>query len=570
MKNTRCGIISSLFCLLSLHFASCTSDLAQPSAPEKGLESIQAQHVAGHIQRLASDDFRGRLPGSEGETLTMKYLETQFRGVGLQPGNTNGSYFQTVPLVGITANPERELRFAGADQRMALQYGEEFMGWSRRLVEESVLQDSEVVFVGYGIQAPEFGWDDFKGEDLQGKTLIMLVNDPPVLDSVHPSKLDENVFGGEAMTYYGRWTYKYEMAARKGAHGCFVIHETERAGYPWEVVRGSWSGEQFDLIAPDRNMSSCAVEGWLTWAAAEQLFRMAGRSLEALKEEAIDPGFKPAALDVKASWSVRNSLRTVNSNNVLARLEGSDPMVKDEYVVYMAHWDHLGEDSSLEDDAIYNGAVDNATGTAGLLEIAAAFAQLETPPRRSLLFLAVTAEEQGLLGSRYYTENPVYPLEKTLAALNMDAMNIWGPTNDVTVVGLGNSTLEDVLEAVAREAGRTVRPDPEPEKGYFYRSDHFSFAKQGVPALYCEPGVSYVGKPEQWGRERRDEYIRLYYHKPSDEFDPNWDLTGLVEDLRLLFRVGYRIANQEQYPEWKAGTEFKSKREEMLKAVSDN
>ncbi len=500
----------------------------------------------------------------------MKYLETQFRGVGLQPGNTNGSYFQTVPLVGITANPERALRFAGADQRMALRYGEEFMGWSRRLVEESVLQDSEVVFVGYGVQAPEFGWDDFKGEDLQGKTLIMLVNDPPVLDSVHPSKLDENVFGGEAMTYYGRWTYKYEMAARKGAHGCFVIHETERAGYPWEVVSGSWSGEQFDLIAPDRNMSSCAVEGWLTWVAAEQLFRMAGRSLEALKEEAIDPGFKPAALDVKASWSVRNSLRTVNSNNVLARLEGSDPMVKDEYVVYMAHWDHLGEDSSLEDDAIYNGAVDNATGTAGLLEIAAAFAQLETPPRRSLLFLAVTAEEQGLLGSRYYTENPVYPLEKTLAALNMDAMNIWGPTNDVTVVGLGNSTLEDVLEAVAREAGRTVRPDPEPEKGYFYRSDHFSFAKQGVPALYCEPGVSYVGKPEQWGRERRDEYIRLYYHKPSDEFDPNWDLTGLVEDLRLLFRVGYRIANQEQYPEWKAGTEFKSKREEMLKAVSDN
>lgn len=562
--------ISSFVCFLSFFLTSCTSNFPQPSFPEEGLKSIQNNHVSGHIQRLSSDDFKGRLPGSDGELMTMKYLETQFRGVGLVAGNSDGSYFQQVPLVGITAKHQTKLRFSNKRQSLKLQYEKDFVGWSRRLVEKSVLRESEVVFVGYGVQAPEFKWDDFKGEDLRGKTLIMLVNDPPVTHPSEPAKLDSSIFGGEAMTYYGRWTYKYEMAAQKGAAGCFIIHEAEPAGYPWEVVRGSWSGEQFDLIVPDQDRSHCAVEGWLTRAAAERLLGLTGRSLKDLKAAAIRPDFRPVNLDVKAFASVQNSFRTINSNNVIAKLEGSDPLVKDEYVMYVAHWDHLGEDSSLEGDTIYNGAIDNATGIAGLLEIAAAFAQLEVPPRRSLLFLAVTAEEQGLLGSRYYAENPIYPLEKTLAALNMDAMNIWGPTHDITVVGMGNSTLEDLLEKVAMDAGRVVRPDPEPEKGYFYRSDHFSFAKVGVPSLYCEPGVSYINRPKRWGLERREEYIKNYYHKPSDEFDPNWNLIGLVEDLRLLFEVGYRVANQKHYPEWKVGTEFKSRREKMLKMMSEN
>ncbi len=567
----RTALILGCWLLLGVTVVSCNTSeptvTTQPNLLDAGLSSFNGEELARHIQKVSSDEFEGRLPGTKGEDLTVNYLTDRFKNLGLKPGNTDGTYVQQVPLVGITADPNIPLTFGADGKKLSPKFGDDFVGWTKRVVEQTSLQDSEVIFVGYGAVAPEFNWDDFKGADVKDKTLIMLINDPPIPDSTDPSKLDEKMFGGKAMTYYGRWTYKFEIAAKKGAAACFIIHETEPAAYPWGVVQGSWTGEQFDLATPDKNMSRCAVEGWLSYDTAKKLFQLAGQDLEALKKAAVTPEFKPVSLGVTASASVKNALRTVDSKNVIAKLEGTDPKLKDEYVIYMGHWDHLGKEPTIQGDQTYNGAVDNATGIAGLLELANAFTKLETPPRRSLLFLAVTAEEQGLLGSRYYAENPIYPLTKTLAAINMDAMNVLGKTKDLTIVGKGNSTLDEIVEAVARDQDRVVLPDPEPQKGFFYRSDHFNFAKQGVPALYVDPGVDYIGKPEGWGLQMREKYTEENYHKPSDEFDPTWDLGGLVQDLQLLFQVGYRVANGDTYPEWKPGTEFRAKREQMLKAV---
>lgn len=535
-----------------------------PSAPDAGLRSIGEENLAQHIKRLASDAFEGRFPGSPGETRTTGYLVEQFKSLGLAPGNPAGSYLQKVPLIGITATSPLHLFLSTGAQELSLCSGQELVAWSKRAVESISLQDSEVVFVGYGVVAPEFDWDDYKDVDVKDKTLIVLVNDPPVPDPDDPSKLDEKTFNGKAMTYYGRWTYKLEEAARKGARACFIIHETGPAGYPWGVVQDSFSGEQFDL-ATHSGEPSCALEGWLTEESARALFQLAGHELETLKNEALNRNFKPVPLGMRGSLTIANTFRRVDSHNVVAKLEGSDPNLKEQYVVYLAHWDHLGKKTTSEGEQIYHGAVDNASGTAALLEMARGFAQLNTPPRRSLLFLAVTAEEQGLLGSRYYSEDPLYPVVQTVAAINMDGMNVLGPTQDVTITGLGNTTLEDLVEVVCKEQGRVVRPDPEPEKGLFYRSDHFSFSKQGVPALSLDPGVDYVGRPEGWGLKIREEYTRKHYHKPSDQYDPTWDLSGLVQDLRLLFQVGYRAANEDRYPTWKPGSEFKALRQRMLK-----
>lgn len=568
MTRSVPALVGSL--LVAAILVSCTHSespaTTQPSPPEEGLNSITADNLHRHISRLASDEFEGRLPGTKGEELTVNYIVDQFKALGLKPGNTDGTYVQTVPLVGLTADPNMSLTFRAGTKKVSLRYGDEFVAWTKRVVETSGLQDSDVVFVGYGIVAPEFDWDDYKGLDVRDKTLVMLINDPPLPDPRDPSKLDETMFGGKAMTYYGRWTYKFEIAAQKGAKGCFIIHETKPAAYPWGVVQGSWTGEQFDLVTPDKNRRRCAVEGWLSYESAKRLFRLAGQNLEAWKKAALRRDFRPLPLNAKASVSLKNSLRRVDSANVLARLEGSDPKLKNQYVIYVAHWDHLGKDPTLAGDQIFNGAVDNATGVAGLLELAEGFAKLPKPPRRSLLFMAVTAEEQGLLGSRYYAENPIYPLTQTVAVVNLDAMNPWGRTKDVIILGMGNSTLDEVVQAVAREQGRTVRPDPEPEKGLFYRSDHFNFAKQGVPALYLDGGIEYVGRPQGWGLQMMDKFTQQDYHKPSDEIKPEWDLSGLAEDVRLLFQVGYRVANEDKYPEWKPGTEFKTKREQMLKS----
>lgn len=528
-----------------------------PDAEKSGVSAINKDNLLQHIKVLSSDEYEGRAPAGKGERLTIKYLETQFRKLGLKPGNPNGTYLQKVPMVGITADPGAQLVFtkSGAADKMTLKYADDFVAWTKR-VEPQVGIDAEMVFVGYGVVAPEFQWDDYKGMDLKGKVLVMLINDPPVPD--------ERVFGGKAMTYYGRWTYKYEIAAEKGAAGALIIHETEPAGYPWDVVKGSWTVEQFDLVSPDKNRSRCAVEGWITYDKAKALFAMTGKDLDALKKAAVDRNFKPAPLGAKASVTIKNKLRTIDSHNVIAKLEGRDPKRRDEYVIYTAHWDHLGIGPAVNGDKIYNGAVDNASGTGGLLEIAKAYTKVQPRPRRSILFLSVTAEEKGLIGSRYYAEHPLYPLTKTVAAINMDGLNVRGLTKDILVIGLGNSTLDDHVKAIASEQGRVVKPDAEPEKGYYYRSDHFNFAKQGVPALDTGSGVDYIGKPEGWGLQMRKKYTTEDYHKPSDQVKPDWDLSGAVQDLQLLFGVGYRVANTDTYPTWNSGTEFKAKRDAML------
>jgi Zn-dependent M28 family amino/carboxypeptidase len=424
-----------------------------------------------------------------------------------------------------------------------------------------------MVFVGYGVVAPEYNWDDFKGVDLKGKTMVVLVNDPQVPDASDPKKLDPKVFNGTAMTYYGRWTYKYEEAARRGAAGIFIVHEEGPAGYPYEVVQG-FLGERFDLVTPNKNMDRSSIEGWFSLPAAKRVLKMAGQDLDALKKLATTREFKPVPLGLKASMALRNTNRTVDSRNVLGKIEGSDPALKNEYVVYSAHWDHLGicdPDPDNKSDKICNGALDNASGVASLLEMARAFTQITPAPKRSVLFLMVTAEEQGLLGSQYYAVTPIYPLAKTLANINVDGVNQWGRTKDITVIGLGASDLDDYLRDAAAEQSRTLRPDPESEKGFYYRSDHFNFAKQGVPALYADTGVEFIGKPPGYSQEKRDEYTKKDYHQPSDEVKPDWDLSGAVEDTTLLMAVGYRVANADKYPEWKAGNEFRAKREQTLK-----
>ncbi|MEP6637258.1 MAG: M28 family metallopeptidase [Acidobacteriota bacterium] len=373
------------------------------------------------------------------------------------------------------------------------------------------------------------------------------------------------MFKGKAMTYYGRWTYKYEIAAEKGAAAAIIIHETGPAGYPYEVVSGSWSRENFDIQRPDKNMNRAAVESWITTERAKELFSAGGQDFDALKKAAVTKDFKPVTLNAKANFDIKNTLREIDSNNVVAKLEGSDAVLKNEYVIYSAHWDHLGRDPKLQGDQIYNGALDNASGTAALLEIADAFTKLATPPKRSVLFLSVTAEEKGLLGAKYYATNPLYPLNKTLANINMDGVNQWGRTKDITMVGDDNSTLIDLLRETASAQGRVVNPDPESEKGFYYRSDHFEFAKQGVPALYTDSGTDYVGKDAAYSKQKRDEYNEKDYHKVSDEIKPDWDLTGAVDDAQLLMWIGYKVAQGDKFPDWKSGTEFKAKRDEAMR-----
>ena len=440
------------------------------------------------------------------------------------------------------------------------------VAWTKRVTDEVKVDASELVFVGYGVEAPEFRWDDYKGMDLTGKTLVMLVNDPPVPDPASPAGLDAKTFGGRAMTYYGRWTYKYEIGAKKKAAAVLLVHETGPAGYPFAVVQGK-TGEQFTFVTPGKNMDRVPIEGWITLDQAKRLMTRAGQDFDRLKAQAATRAFRPVALGLTASMAIRNTLRRVDSQNVVARLEGSDPAVKDELVVYTAHWDHFGIGEPVDGDRIYNGAKDNASGTAALLETARAFTRLAKAPRRSILFLSVTAEEQGLLGSEYYAAQPLYPLAKTLADINMDALNVDGRTKDLTVIGLGASELDDYAWAAAKEQGRVLKPDAEPEKGFYYRSDHFNFAKQGVPALTVDEGVEFVGKPAAFSTQVRERYTNDRYHKPSDEVTPAWDLSGLAEDVQLLFAVGYRVAQADRYPAWAPGNEFRAIREAQLKSA---
>ena len=528
---------------------------AGAAVPAEALATIDTSSFMTHIRALADDSMLGRGPGSLGEDRTVAYLTGQFQAAGLAPGNTDGSYIQKVPLVGITPRGTPALVFRKANGILSLTWHDDFVAWTKHVADQARLDGSGMVFVGYGIEAPEFKWDDFKGVDLTGKTMVVLVNDPPLADSTQ--------FGGRAMTYYGRWTYKYEQGMKHKAAAVLIVHETEGAGYPFAVVQGK-TGEQFDLVTPDTNMKRAEIEGWITLDQAKLLFTLAGQNYDSLKARAATREFTPVPLGVTASITIKNTLRTVDSRNVMAKLEGSDPVLKNEYVIYTAHWDHFGIGLPINGDSIYNGAYDNATGTAGLLMLARAFKAMPTPPKRSILFLSVTAEEQGLLGSQYYSVTPIYPLAKTLADINMDEINTWGPTRDLTVIGLGASELDDYAGEAAKEQGRTLRPDPEPEKGSYYRSDHFNFAKQGVLAFNPGVGVDFVGKPAGWGLERLQEYTSNDYHKPSDQIKPDWNMSGGVEDLKLYLTIGYRVAQAEKFPEWRVGNEFRATREAML------
>jgi len=521
-----------------------TAAAVEPVPSYESAVGISRESLARHIDMLASDEFEGRAPGSVGEERTVEYLTQEFRSLGLAPGNPDGTFVQMVPLVGLTPSDGMSLIVRGDDTERVFEPGKDYVAFTKRVVEDVIL-DGELVFVGYGVVAPEYGWDDFKDQDVRGKVIVTLVNDPP----------GDDIFGGEAMTYYGRWTYKHEIAAQRGAAGVFVIHETGPAGYPWEVIGGTPYVEQFDLVTEDNRMGRAQVEGWIQRATAEALFEMAGLDFEEAKRAAAGSDFRPVALGLDAHTDFRNTIRRVDSKNVVARLEGGE--AADEVVMYVAHWDHLGKDETLTGDQIFNGALDNATGTAALLGLAEAFGRLESPPRRSVAFLAVTAEEQGLLGSMHYARSPLYPAEKTAAVINMDGINIWGRTRDVTVVGLGQSSLDDLAAEFAAAQNRILRPDPEPEKGYYYRSDHFELAKIGIPALYPDGGVDFLGRPEGWGIETRAKYIDENYHKVSDEVKDWWDLSGAVEDLDLYFQIGHRIASGTDWPQWSESSEFR-------------
>ena len=568
MSLTRSALLTAAVLPALLAASGCggPADTPSPASPQAATpafndeeiaragEAIRADGLKAHIAILSDDKMEGRLPGTAGEELAVAYIRDAYQELGLEPANGD-SYEQPVPLVGITGNPSMALKVTGGGQERTFRYKDEFMGFSSR-EQEKVEASGELVFVGYGTVAPEFDWDDYKGMDVSGKILVMLVNDPPLPD--------ESRFGGKAMTYYGRWTYKYEMGAEKGAAGVIIIHETEKAGYPWSVVAGSWAGEQFSPVSADQGAGRLPFESWMTGEAAAELMTMAGQDLDALKAAAARDDFVPVPLGLSASISIENSIRRVQSRNVAGLLPGTD--LADEWVIYTAHWDHLGVSDPVDGDAIYNGAFDNATGVASLLDIARAFVALPRAPRRSILFLAVTAEEQGLIGSYHYADNPLHPLAKTAALINMDGMNVLGQTRDVLIIGLGNTTLDDLVTQVAATQGRTIKGDMEPEKGFYYRSDQFPFAKKGVPAIYTDHGIDYVDRPEGWGLEQNALYTRANYHKPSDEFDPGWDLTGMVEDTRMLFQVGLLAAQDDAMQQWKEGTEFKAVRERSLAA----
>jgi len=547
MKTVRCFVAIALATTMSI----LAADPALKVKP--ALDAITPDGLLAHIKVLASDEFEGRAPGTKGEELSIKYISDQFRSIGLKPGNPDGSYTQEVPLAGIKSDPKMSFTVGGSTTE--LKYPDDYVASSARLVPEIKIDNSDIVFVGYGIVAPEYGWDDYKNVDVRGKTILMLINDPPIPDPKDPSKLDEKMFKGKAMTYYGRWTYKYEIAAQKGAAAAVIIHETEPAAYPYSVVKSSWAKENFELDTPDKNKDAVQARSWITLDVAKKLLADCGQDFDALKKAAITKEFRPMALNAKATIDIKQQLRSFKSHNVIGKLEGSDQKLKDEYVIYTAHWDHLGRHPELQGDQIFNGAVDNASGDAAVIQLAAAFAKLNPPPKRSVLFMCTTAEEAGLLGAKFYAEHPLYPLEKTLADINIDSMNVWGKARDIEDVSFGFSTLDDILAAAAKRQGRTAIPNSRPEKGAIYRADNFEFSKVGLPSLYIGKGEHLLARPEN-APLRSDEFDLHDYHQVTDETKPDWDLSGAVQDVDLLFEVGYQVANADKFPEWKPGIEF--------------
>ncbi|HEY8025566.1 MAG TPA: M20/M25/M40 family metallo-hydrolase [Burkholderiaceae bacterium] len=547
--------------LISAAYAAPTQETdAKPPEVAASLKKISAESMLANIKVLASDEFEGRAPGGKGEALTVAYIRREFMKLGLAPGNPDGTFVQKVPMVGLTSKPT--LRLIAGKRAADLRFSEDFVAWSPLAQKEVRVDKSELVFVGYGVVAPEYGWDDYKGVDMHGKTLVMLINDPPIPDPQDPTHLDPHMFKGEEMTYYGRWTYKYEMAAKLGAAAAIIVHETKPAAYPYEVVRHSWARENFSLDTGAPNTNFPSAPGWMQLDVAKEMFQAAGLDFEKLKQAALSKDFKPVALGITATFDVRNAIKKVQSQNVVARIEGSDPVLKKETVIYSAHWDHLGIDTSLpgpRTKQIFHGALDNASGVATLLELAKAYKALPIAPKRTILFIATTAEEQGLLGAEYYASHPLYPLDKTLIDINIDGVNFYGRTKDLRVIGAGKS---DTDELVAREAvlqGREAHPDDRPELGGFYRADQFEFAKVGVPSVYLKGGSKVIGKSDSYGRDMLSEYIAHRYHSVADSYQQDWDFSGAVEDTQLLFMIGYDIAQGSKYPQWNAGAEFHRK-----------
>ncbi|MGO1072287.1 M28 family metallopeptidase [Lysobacter sp. CA199] len=530
--------------------------------------AINAADFAQHVKTLASDEFEGRAPGSAGEEKTVQYLEAQFKRLGLKPGNGD-SYFQTVPMVETTADETTTLKLDVKGQARELKFGSDMVVGTRTGQPEVTIDASDLVFVGYGVNAPEQQWNDYAGVDVKGKTVVMFVNDP----GFHGQ--DATLFEGKRMTYYGRWTYKFEEAARQGAKAALIIHDTAGASYGWEVVRNSWSGAQFDLPAKDDPEPRLPVQGWITSDAARKLLGDLGQNLDQLYQAAGKRGFKAIALQAKASVDMKSKISEKSSRNVIARLDGAKR--PDEAIVYMAHWDHLGNHTgeggheghgadakTTGPDTIYNGAVDNASGVAGILEIAEAFTKQTPPPDRSLLFLAVTLEESGLLGSKYYVAHPTVPLNKTVAVINLDAMPIIGKARDMTVVGYGSSELEDILKTVADSQQRVLHAEGTPQDGFYFRSDHFNFAKAGVPALYAKGGDDLLEGGVEAGQKAQVDYRDNRYHKPADQFDAAWKLDGVVQDLDALYGVGKVLAGNEQWPNWYEGNAFRAAHDKLM------
>lgn len=532
--------------LASAILAGCASTSITSSDVEKAYQSINSEQLAEHIKVLASDEFGGRAPSSKGEELTLAYLTDQFKALGFEPGNGD-SFLQEVPLVSLEADSDMVLTIGGKDY----QYKKDMVMGSSRISAKQSIKDSELVFVGYGVNAPEYNWNDYEGLDVKGKTVVMLVNDPGFATK------NPDLFTGDAMTYYGRWTYKYEEASRQGAAGAIIIHETAPASYPWSVVENSWSGEQFGFQKENNNMDRVAVEGWVTTDVAKELFTKAGLDFDTMKANAAKGAYHVDMGDLTASVEVNNTIKKSISYNFIATLPGSEK--PDEHIIYSAHWDHLGTDKTRKGDQIYNGAHDNATGTAGLIEVAEAFATLPEHPSRSMTFLAVTAEEQGLLGSKYYAANPVIPASQTVANINMDSLNLLGKVKDISVVGIGKSEMDSLLETAAKAQGRTVSGDPKPSSGGYYRSDHFAFANMGVPALYAGGGSEALDEETANYRKRMSLVLRGCYHQPCDRYRDEWDLSGAVQDLQLFYQVGFDISERKEWPTWNATSEFQRK-----------
>ncbi len=534
------------------------------AAPEAALRSaekaIEAKGLLDRIQTLASDAFEGRSPGTKGEDVTVAYLVDQMKAIGLTPGNPDGTYLQRVPLVGAVSTYHAELDTQG--KREELVANRDLVAVTQRQVPRVSIEKSDMVFVGYGVIAPEYGWDDFKDVDVRGKTVVMLVNDPQVADPSDATKLDTKLFKGAGMTYYGRWTYKFEIAAKKGAAAALIIHNTERAAYPWSVVVDSWGRENFATVAADKNMGRPAVESWLSDEAARKIFKDSGLDLDALTKAAALRDFKPVPLRQKLSMTLERTERSVSSHNVVGKVSGTDAGDAARYLVYSAHWDHFGRDDKREGDKVFHGALDNASGTSGMLEIAEAFKAMKTPARATVVFVATTGEERGLLGARYYVENPLYPLARTIANINLDGVNPWGRTKDLQLVGDRVSSLDTELERIVKQSGRVLVPDAHPERGTTYRGDSFEFAKAGVPALWLYKGNDYIGKAKGFGDAQSAKFFSTDYHKPSDVVRADWDLSGGVEDLRLGFRLGHTVAQDAKWVEWNPDAEFASKRRE--------